>query len=48
MCYKDISAEEFEAWSRIHKEAQVTMNDREAALDAVYEQIENNLMVSGK
>lgn len=24
------------------------MNDREAALDAVYEQIENNLMVSGK
>lgn len=48
MCYKDISAEEFEAWSRRHKEAQVTMNDREAALDAVYEQIENNLMVSGK
>lgn len=48
LCYKDISAEEFEAWSRRHKEAQVTMNDREAALDAVYEQIENNLMVSEK
>uniref|UniRef100_A0A3Q4GB69 Phospholipid-transporting ATPase n=1 Tax=Neolamprologus brichardi TaxID=32507 RepID=A0A3Q4GB69_NEOBR len=47
LCYKDISAEEFEAWSRRHKEAQVTMNDREAALDAVYEQIENNLMLIG-
>lgn len=48
LCYKDISTEEFEAWSRKHKEAQVTMVNREAALDQVYEQIEKNLMVSKK
>lgn len=47
LCYKDISPNEFEAWSRKHKEAQVTMVDREAALDRVYEEIENNLMLIG-
>ncbi|XP_030599115.1 phospholipid-transporting ATPase IC isoform X1 [Archocentrus centrarchus] len=47
LCYKDISAEEYEAWSRKHKEAQVTLSDRDAALDHVYEQIENNLMLIG-
>lgn len=48
LCYKDISASEFEAWSRQHKEAQLSMGDREAALDTVYEEIEKNLMVGGK
>lgn len=48
LCYKDISTDEYAAWSRKHKEAQVAMADREAALDHVYEQIENNLLVGGK
>ncbi|KAM9820089.1 phospholipid-transporting ATPase IC [Neosynchiropus ocellatus] len=47
LCYKDISTNEFEAWSRKHKEAQVVLADREAALDRVYEQIENNLLLIG-
>uniref|UniRef100_A0A3B4T7E9 Phospholipid-transporting ATPase n=1 Tax=Seriola dumerili TaxID=41447 RepID=A0A3B4T7E9_SERDU len=47
LCYKDISREEYEAWSRKHEEAQVSMSDRDAALDRVYEQIENNLMLIG-
>lgn len=48
LCYKDISTDEYAAWSRKHKEAQVAMSDRDAALDHVYEQIENNLLVGGK
>ncbi|XP_070706126.1 phospholipid-transporting ATPase IC [Pempheris klunzingeri] len=47
LSYKDISAAEWEAWSRKHKEAQVTMVNREDALDRVYEQIENDLMLIG-
>ncbi|KAM8872326.1 phospholipid-transporting ATPase IC [Synchiropus picturatus] len=47
LCYKDISTNEYEAWSRKHKEAQVVLADRDAALDRVYEQIENNLMLIG-
>uniref|UniRef100_A0AAQ5Z7W3 Phospholipid-transporting ATPase n=1 Tax=Amphiprion ocellaris TaxID=80972 RepID=A0AAQ5Z7W3_AMPOC len=47
LCYKDISAQEYEAWSRKHKDAQLTLSNRDAALDRVYEQIENNLMLIG-
>ncbi|KAM7393301.1 hypothetical protein PAMA_008107 [Pampus argenteus] len=47
LCYKDISIDEYEAWSRKHKDAQVTMSDRDEALDRVYEQIENNLLLIG-
>ncbi|KAM9338571.1 phospholipid-transporting ATPase IC [Symphorus nematophorus] len=47
LCYKDISADEYAAWSRKHKDAQVAMADRDAALDSVYEQIENNLLLIG-
>lgn len=47
LCYKDIHTDEYAAWSRKHKEAQLTLVNREAALDSVYEQIENNLMVGG-
>ncbi|XP_067430572.1 phospholipid-transporting ATPase IC [Thunnus thynnus] len=47
LCYKDISIDEYEAWSRKHKDAQLSLGDREAALDRVYEQIENNLLLIG-
>ncbi|KAM9734402.1 LOW QUALITY PROTEIN: phospholipid-transporting ATPase IC [Menidia menidia] len=47
LCYKDISASEYEAWSRMHKEAQVAMVDRDGALDRAYEKIESNLMLIG-
>ncbi|XP_053730137.1 phospholipid-transporting ATPase IC [Synchiropus splendidus] len=47
LCYKDISTNEYEAWSRKHKEAQVVLANRDAALDRVYELIENNLMLIG-
>uniref|UniRef100_A0A672HW60 Phospholipid-transporting ATPase n=1 Tax=Salarias fasciatus TaxID=181472 RepID=A0A672HW60_SALFA len=47
LCYKDISTDEYEAWSRRHKEAQVALVDRDGALDRVYEQIENNLLLIG-
>lgn len=47
LCYKDISATEFEAWSRKHRAAQLVTTNREDALDRVYEEIEMNLMASG-
>ncbi|XP_036385778.1 phospholipid-transporting ATPase IC [Megalops cyprinoides] len=47
LCYKDISTREFEAWANKHKEASLAMVDREAALDRVYELIENNLLLIG-
>ncbi|XP_056147164.1 phospholipid-transporting ATPase IC [Lampris incognitus] len=47
LCYKDISKEEYDAWDKKYKAASVTVSDREAALDQVYEQIENNLMLIG-
>uniref|UniRef100_A0A3Q3F832 Phospholipid-transporting ATPase n=1 Tax=Kryptolebias marmoratus TaxID=37003 RepID=A0A3Q3F832_KRYMA len=47
LCYKDISESEYQAWSRKHKDAQVTIADRDAALDRVYEEIETNLMLIG-
>ncbi|XP_027008475.2 phospholipid-transporting ATPase IC isoform X1 [Tachysurus fulvidraco] len=47
LCYKDITEEEFESWAQKHKEASVSMADREAALDEVYELIETDLMMIG-
>uniref|UniRef100_A0A673YH10 Phospholipid-transporting ATPase n=1 Tax=Salmo trutta TaxID=8032 RepID=A0A673YH10_SALTR len=47
LCYKDISKQEFDAWAKKHKDASVAMGNREAALDRVYEQIENNFMMIG-
>lgn len=47
LCYKDISADEYNVWSRKHKDAQLAMVDRDDALDSVYEQIESNLMLIG-
>lgn len=45
LCYKDISTDEFAAWSRKHKDAQVATSNRDEALDRVYEEIEKNLLV---
>ena len=45
LCYKDISQAEWDEWSRKHKAASIATRDRDAALDQVYEQIENNLLV---
>ncbi|XP_067087900.1 phospholipid-transporting ATPase IC-like [Osmerus mordax] len=47
LCYKDISQKDFDSWSRKHKAASVVMSNREEALDELYEQIENNLMLIG-
>uniref|UniRef100_A0A6Q2XYP7 Phospholipid-transporting ATPase n=1 Tax=Esox lucius TaxID=8010 RepID=A0A6Q2XYP7_ESOLU len=47
LCYKDISKEEYDSWAAKHKAASVSTGNREAALDQVYEQIENNLMMIG-
>lgn len=47
LCYKDISVDEFEAWSRQHKEAQLAMANRDEEMDRVSELIENNLMLIG-
>uniref|UniRef100_A0A8C9TE73 Phospholipid-transporting ATPase n=1 Tax=Scleropages formosus TaxID=113540 RepID=A0A8C9TE73_SCLFO len=47
LCYKDITEEEFDSWARKHKAASVSMSDREAALDEVYELIERNLQLIG-
>ncbi|KAK7896057.1 hypothetical protein WMY93_021382 [Mugilogobius chulae] len=47
LCYKDISQDEYESWSRRHKEAQVVLANREEALDRVYEEIEKDLMLIG-
>lgn len=47
LCYKDISNQEYDDWSRKHKAASIVMSDRDAALDRVYELIENNLMLIG-
>lgn len=46
LCYKDITDKEYELWALKHKEASVSMTDREEALDAVSELIETNLMVN--
>ncbi|XP_018604052.2 phospholipid-transporting ATPase IC isoform X2 [Scleropages formosus] len=44
---EDITEEEFDSWARKHKAASVSMSDREAALDEVYELIERNLQLIG-
>ncbi|XP_018431764.1 PREDICTED: phospholipid-transporting ATPase IC-like [Nanorana parkeri] len=47
LCYKDISEEEFEKWSKRYMAASVSMVDRDGALDKVYEEIETNLVLLG-
>ncbi|XP_077138750.1 phospholipid-transporting ATPase IC-like isoform X1 [Ranitomeya variabilis] len=47
LCYKDISEEDFEKWNKKYQQASVAINDRDEALDKVYEDIENNLVLLG-
>ncbi|XP_073476414.1 phospholipid-transporting ATPase IC-like [Aquarana catesbeiana] len=47
LCYKDISEEEFDIWSKRYKAASVAINNRDEALDKVYEEIENDLVLLG-
>uniref|UniRef100_A0A3B3S683 Phospholipid-transporting ATPase n=1 Tax=Paramormyrops kingsleyae TaxID=1676925 RepID=A0A3B3S683_9TELE len=47
LCYKDISNEEYETWSKKHKAASISMSNREEALDEVSELIEKNLVLIG-
>uniref|UniRef100_A0A8C5FUS8 Phospholipid-transporting ATPase n=1 Tax=Gadus morhua TaxID=8049 RepID=A0A8C5FUS8_GADMO len=47
LCYKDISQAEWDEWSRKHTAASIATRDRDAALDQVYEQIENDLLMIG-
>nr|KAG5697762.1 hypothetical protein BaRGS_026719 [Batillaria attramentaria] len=44
---KQISPHEYEAWKVKHKEASTSMENRDDKLDAVYEEIETNLMLVG-
>ncbi|KAM9331027.1 phospholipid-transporting ATPase IC-like [Gastrophryne carolinensis] len=47
LCYKDISEEEYQSWSKRHKDASVAIHDRDEALDKVYEEIEKDLVLLG-
>ncbi|XP_056400695.1 phospholipid-transporting ATPase IC-like [Hyla sarda] len=47
LCYKDISQEDFEKWNKKYQQASVAISDREEALDKVYEEIENDLVLLG-
>ncbi|KAH0627846.1 hypothetical protein JD844_008353 [Phrynosoma platyrhinos] len=45
LCYKDISNEEYEEWNKKFMVASVTSRNRDEALDKVYEEIEQNLIL---
>lgn len=45
MAYKDLDEDKFEEWRERHHEASTSMDDREEKLDAVYEEIEKDLLV---
>ncbi|CAB3405779.1 unnamed protein product [Caenorhabditis bovis] len=47
LAYKDIDSAFFEAWSRRQMEASTSLVDREAKLDAVYEEIEKDMTLIG-
>ncbi|XP_063815240.1 phospholipid-transporting ATPase IC-like [Pseudophryne corroboree] len=47
LCYKDISQVEFEKWHKKYKAASIAIANRDEALDAVYEEIETNLVLLG-
>uniref|UniRef100_A0A670ZSB6 Phospholipid-transporting ATPase n=1 Tax=Pseudonaja textilis TaxID=8673 RepID=A0A670ZSB6_PSETE len=47
LCYKEISHYEYEAWEKKFMEASLALGNREAALDRVYEEIEQNLILLG-
>lgn len=45
LAYKDLDEDKFAEWRRRHHEASIAMEDREEKLDAIYEEIEKDLMV---
>ncbi|XP_042310609.1 phospholipid-transporting ATPase IC [Sceloporus undulatus] len=47
LCYKDISNEEYEEWNKKFMIASVASRNRDEALDKVYEEIEQNLILLG-
>ncbi|XP_052238841.1 phospholipid-transporting ATPase ID-like isoform X1 [Dreissena polymorpha] len=47
LAVKDISDSEFASWSAKFKEASISMENRDDKLDAVYEEIETNLILLG-
>ncbi|XP_022669061.1 probable phospholipid-transporting ATPase IM [Varroa jacobsoni] len=47
LAYKDIDEDYFEQWTAKHHAASVTLENREEAVDAVYEEIETNLILIG-
>lgn len=46
LAYRDLSEDEWEAWSESHRFADKATNCREDRLAAAYEEIEQNMMVS--
>ncbi|XP_058026472.1 phospholipid-transporting ATPase IC isoform X2 [Ahaetulla prasina] len=47
LCYKEVSHYEYEAWEKKFMAASLALRNREAALDKVYEEIEQNLILLG-
>ncbi|KAM4808817.1 phospholipid-transporting ATPase IC [Rhinophrynus dorsalis] len=47
LCYKDISQDDFDKWSKRYLAASVATSNRDEALDKVYEEIETNLVLLG-
>ncbi|XP_043106554.1 phospholipid-transporting ATPase ID [Puntigrus tetrazona] len=47
LAYKDLEEDEFEKWRERHHEASIALDDREAKLDTIYEEIEKDLMLLG-
>uniref|UniRef100_A0A672N5T9 Phospholipid-transporting ATPase n=1 Tax=Sinocyclocheilus grahami TaxID=75366 RepID=A0A672N5T9_SINGR len=46
LAYKDLDEDKFEKWKKRHHEASTSLEDREAKLDAIYEEIEKDLLVT--
>ncbi|XP_066506319.1 phospholipid-transporting ATPase ID [Hoplias malabaricus] len=47
LAYKDLDEAEYEIWRVRHHEASTALDDREAKLDAIYEEIEKDLLLIG-
>ncbi|KAI4876349.1 hypothetical protein NFI96_017814 [Prochilodus magdalenae] len=47
LAYKDLDEAEFEVWRERHHEASTALDDREEKLDAIYEEIEKDLVLIG-
>lgn len=48
LAYKDIDEGYFDQWMAKHHAASITLENREEAVDAVYEEIEQNLILIGE